>query len=130
MSPESQHYLKLFEKEASALGKDTVDAVSYVADSVLLSRQPRVKVARVSPAVALLAGAVPAYYMGRSTGAEEAKERTRMPYMLTGAAAGLAIPKLIGALTSGVAGGGSTSGFSAADVDALRELTPLLTGED
>jgi hypothetical protein len=116
LSTESLHYKRLFEKEASSI-KDAYVSTAERAMSISFRKQANAAgiVEGMHPLVAAAAASVPAYMLGKSFGRDE--EKSNIPkYLLGGAAAGIAVPKLLGMLTPN-----SMMGFDAEDIKELKE---------
>jgi hypothetical protein len=116
LSRESLHYKRLFEKEASSFSDSHVLAArKAMLDSFSKQANAASIVEGIHPLVAAAAASVPAYMLGKSLGRDE--EKSNIPkYLLGGAAAGIAVPKLLGMLTPN-----SMMGFDAEDIKELKE---------
>ena len=112
-SPESEHYIRLFsEKKASMRQSDISRAVSAQEFGY---EKASMDISSINPAIAALGVGIPAYMLGKSSGRDEEKSN-RAKYLATGAAAGIALPKLLGMLTPSM-----LSSLDSADVLKLKE---------
>jgi hypothetical protein len=115
LARESLHYKRLFEKEAAAVSSSQI----YIADKAMKESFNKLAFAGllegVNPLVAAAAASVPAYMLGKSIGKQD--EQSNVPkYLLGGAAAGFAIPKLLGMMSPSV-----NMGLDADDIMELKE---------
>lgn len=112
LARESLHYKKLFEKEAEAVSNSQVS----IADKAMMAAFNKVAFLEgVNPLVAAAAATVPAYMFGKTVGKRD--EQSNIPkYLLGGAAAGFAIPKMLGMMSPSV-----NMGLDASDIQELKE---------
>ncbi len=115
MLAETHHYKRLFEKEASEISSKQAQRVSLIMKEAFRKEASAVEFLRgIDPLVAGAATIVPAYMLGKSMGKDE--EKSNIPkYLLGGAAAGFALPKLLSLATPS-----SMMGFDSEDIQEFK----------
>ncbi len=115
MLAETHHYRRLFEKEAQEISSQQADRVGLIMKEAFLKEASALEFIRgIDPLVAGAATMVPAYMLGKSMGKDE--EKSNIPkYLLGGAAAGFALPKLLSLATPS-----SMMGFDSEDIKEFK----------
>ena len=115
MLAETHHYRRLFEKEAQEISSQQADRVGLIMKEAFLKEASALEFIRgTDPLVAGAATMVPAYMLGKSMGKDE--EKSNIPkYLLGGAAAGFALPKLLSLATPS-----SMMGFDSEDIKEFK----------